>query len=323
MQTRQTRNLIEIFFKNDYSKKTQRKFRKWLVQPRDAKEKEEALLEIWREVTAQTDENTLSDLQQVHRRIDAQSRKRSINLHTLMRVAAVVLLLFFTYYLTQRYAVDSVNLVECFVPNGEARYITLPDSSKVWVNAGSMLIYPDRFTSNTRNVFLSGEAYFSVAKRQGKRFVVTTQNFTVEAVGTVFNVQDYPDLNQAVATLEEGVVKVDTKSSAHHSVTLKPDQQIIYNPKTNNFTLKTIDASRAAMWRDGYLVFQEASFAEILHALEKRFNVAVQFDAGKYEGRTFTVRFFPNETLAQTLEILQEIITDFRFTIKDDVLYIY
>lgn len=327
MNTKQARLLIKAFLDNRLTKEAQQRFSRWLTDHREKEEKEAALLQLWDEVDTRPDDGTMADLYRVHRKIEERSEKRRLHLSTFARIAAVALLLlgssFFTFYLTQRYATGDIELVESFAPNGETRLVTLPDSSKVWLNAGSMLVYPERFARNERKVFLTGEANFDVAKHRGKRFIVTTHNLTVEALGTVFNVQDYPELNRATATLEEGVVKVETKSGTSHSAILKPNEQIVYNSKTDAFALHMVDAARIAMWKEGYMVFQEASFDEILNALGRRYDVTVHFDAGKYEGRTFTVRFFPDETLPETLEIMREIIDGFRYTIKENRLYIY
>ncbi len=172
-------------------------------------------------------------------------------------------------------------------------------------------------------VYLSGEANFSVTKNPEKRFVVSTNNLNIEALGTVFNVQAYLDLPKITATLEEGKIKVETKTGHKQSLILMPNEQVIYDNKSQRFTKKTIDAKRVALWKDGYLIFQEASIGDILHTIEKRYDITVQFDSGKYEGRTFTVRFSPEETLPETLDILKEIIQDFNYVIKENTIYIY
>jgi ferric-dicitrate binding protein FerR (iron transport regulator) len=198
----------------------------------------------------------------------------------------------------------------------------LPDNSQAWVNAGSMLIYPEKFSGDTRTVYLNGEANFSVAKDPEKPFIVSTNRINIEALGTVFNVQAYLDLPKITATLEEGKIRVETKSEHPQSLILLPNEQITYDHKTQLLVKKTVDARRVAMWKEGYLIFQEASLVEILRALEKRYNIVAQFDSGKYEGRTYTVRFSPEESLQETLDVLKEIIGGFNYKIKENTIYI-
>ncbi|MDR1623705.1 MAG: DUF4974 domain-containing protein [Tannerellaceae bacterium] len=321
--------LIKNFFEKSLPKEIQKKFRQWLVTPDNAEEKESALLNLWNSIPSQADESTIEDLQLLHQKIDnsVTSKLKKVSIRYIVRIAAMIAIpltcSFLTYFLTQENSVKNVNMAECFVPYGEKRLVTLPDSSRVWINSGSILIYPEKFIGDTRMVYLSGEANFSVTKNPDKRFVVSTNNLNIEALGTVFNVQAYIDLPKITATLEEGKIKVETKKGAKHSLILIPNEQAIYDNKNQRFTKKVIDAKRVALWKDGYLIFQEASLGDILHAIEKRYDVTVQFDSGKYEGSTFTVRFFPEETLPEILDILKRFIRDFNYTIKENTIYIY
>jgi ferric-dicitrate binding protein FerR (iron transport regulator) len=97
----------------------------------------------------------------------------------------------------------------------------------------------------------------------------------------------------------------------------------VLNTKIGEYWINKVDASRIAMWKEGYLVFQEASLDEILTALGKRYDVTVHFDSGKFSERSYTVRFFPEESLEETLAVLMEITPDFTYTIKGSSLYIH
>ena len=77
---------------------------------------------------------------------------------------------------------------EVTAPYGTVSTLTLPDSSKVWLNAGSTLKYPTAFTSNVREVEMSGEAYFEVHADKKHPFIVSTGDLKVTATGTAFNV---------------------------------------------------------------------------------------------------------------------------------------
>lgn len=329
MHTKHVNLLIKKFFEKSLPREIQNKFRQWLVTSSNAEEKESALFDLWNSIPSQADESTIQDLQLLHQKINNSiiSKSKKVSIRYIIRIAAMIAIplicSLLTFFLTQKYSVKNVNMVECFVPYGEKQLITLPDSSRAWINSGSILIYPEKFTGDTRMVYLSGEANFSVAKNPDKRFVVSTNNLNIEALGTVFNVQAYIDLYKITATLEEGEIRVETKTGYKQAITLIPNEQVIYDHKIRQFTKKITDAKRVALWKDGYLIFQEASFGEILHAIEKRYDVTVQFDSGKYEGRTFTVRFPPEETLFETLDILKEIIRDFNYTIKENTIYIY
>lgn len=326
MDKKQEYKLIRFFFKEEVPKEKHHLFMKWMVNPLRAADKDEALKQMWDELHPHADETTITDLQEVHLKMKRSTRKKRLRL-TWARSAAAILLLaatsLLTFHLTQHYLGSNVEMVEYFAPNGESRSVVLPDGSIAWLNSGSMIIYPERFTGNMRKIFLSGEANFTVVKNHRKRFVVNTQNLSVEALGTVFNIQDYPDLIRATATLEEGSVRVSTRQGNAPSTILKPDEQIVLNTKTGEMLLNKVDASRIAMWKEGYLVFQEASLNEILTALGKRYDVTVHFDSGKFAERLYTVRFFPEESLEETLAVLKEITPGFTFSVKGNTLYIY
>lgn len=319
--------LIRRYTENILPKNIQYKFRQWLINSDNVEDKNASLENIWNNINGEADESTIRDLELLHQKMNARHRIKRINYSYIVRIAAMIMIpilcSYLTYFLTQKYSVKNVNMVECIVPYGEKKLIVLPDSSKVWVNSGSIIIYPEKFVGDTRTIYLNGEANFSVTKNPDKRFIVSTNNLNIEALGTIFNVRAYLDLPKITATLEQGKIKVETKTGPVQSMILKPNEQIIYDNKTQYLSKQIVDAKRVAMWKDGYLIFQEASFGDILHAIEKRYDVVIHFDAGKYEGRTFTVRFSPEETLPETFDILKEIIRDFNYKIKSNTIYIY
>ena len=83
--------------------------------------------------------------------------------------------------------------MEQFVPSGKRERITLPDGSEVWLNSGTLLLYPSAFIGQSREIYLVGEGYFKVRKRPEQPFIVRTKAMRVQVLGTEFNLSAYPD----------------------------------------------------------------------------------------------------------------------------------
>ena len=327
MENIRIRHIINNYIDNQYNADIQYKFRKWLIDPESAKEKERFLLEYWESIQLQPDESIFEELEAIHKLIEKQeSRKKRIRLKPLLGIASIIVLVLLssitTFYFTHQ-SIQDVEMVECFAENGKHKKVTLPDNSEVWVNSGTVLIYPDKFDRDNRTVFLNGEAIFSVHPNKKKPFIVKTSNLDIEALGTTFNVKAYSDLSRTIATLEEGSVRVSSKSGDNKSYILSPNEQVIYDSKTGQMTKHHADAERVLSWKDGYMVFEGASMGEILHALSKRYNVMIQYNDLLHTGRTYTIRFSPDDNLMQCMTILKEIASPFRYDIQGTTIHVY
>ena len=224
METKQVQNIIRSFFGKRFSKETQLRFRYWLRLTEDRDEKDATIRELWEKCPSSITERTWEDLSEMQERIGRKHTmpvRRSLFSRWGKYVAAVVLIVS-TSVVTQlvnqpTVEVVSPKLVEFYVPYGDCREITLADGSIVWVNAGSLLIYPSEFTADTRTIYLSGEARFQVAKNPDKPFIVGTNHLDIQALGTVFSVCAYPNSQTTSTTLEEGSILVGVKPEKQQS----------------------------------------------------------------------------------------------------------
>nr|WKN35680.1 DUF4974 domain-containing protein [Tunicatimonas sp. TK19036] len=200
------------------------------------------------------------------------------------KVAASLLLLlgaaivFFVYSEDAAYVAPSETIVEATVtksnPRGQKSIITLPDGSEVRLNAESHLEYNKDFSKN-RQIKLVGEAFFNVVRDTLHPFTVTAGEVEVRVLGTSFNVQAFPfeeDLTVAVAS---GAVRVEKKNQGHENQTsqLHPQEMVKVNRKTGSFEKGTFETDELMAWKDGILVFQQASFEQIVHKLERWYGV--------------------------------------------------
>ena len=135
-------------------------------------------------------------------------KKRQRRMRFLLQYAAISLLLIAsTFFLTRALTLSSTSATEMntlYVPAGQRAQLTLHDGTQVWLNAQSTLTYPARFSRKRREVSVVGEAYFEVAENRKKPFIVTTQQLTMEVLGTEFNVYSYPESGYTRTSLVEG-----------------------------------------------------------------------------------------------------------------------
>lgn len=324
------RILITRFFENDFPKESILKFQQWFTRQESSEEKKRVLQELWEQESAEADKRTLQGLEEMNRRIGKEKKSIHMSLpRRLFRIASILLLPIISGMLTywimsNRYepSVHNMEMVEHVVPDGEMKQILLPDGSRVWLNAGSMLFYSDGFSGPSRHLFLSGEATFQVQKDAKRPFIVKTQYMEVEALGTTFNVRSYVDAGITAVTLEEGSVRVDVDGKVIISEVINPNEQFIYDHRQGKTSKLEVDAELVSKWKEGYLVFEDASFEEIIRTVERRFNVTVYYDIRKYGGGAFSVKYTPYENVRQVLAVLETLNPGLQWTIEDDIIYI-
>lgn len=324
MDKKHIRTLLSGFFEKEIPKENQNRFQAWFIREENRSEKDEILQDIWNSLPESVGISSLEELTKVNKRI----HPRKMPLYR--RLAAIAALFFLPllgavsmyFFMHSASAGESPRLIECFVPNGERQQITLPDGTVVWLNAGSLLIYPETFSADSRTLFLSGEGNFTVAKDEEKPFIVKTNYIDVEALGTTFNLQSYPGSDKTTTILETGKVRVDDKSGSLTSVILQPNEQLVYDHMDQTFNKSNVDAARFNSWTDGFLVFQQESLKNIFQSLERRYNVKINYNDSKFANTTFTVRFHAEETLEDALEILKRIGINFKYRIIDDDVYV-
>ncbi|WP_291528104.1 FecR family protein [Bacteroides sp. UBA939] len=195
------------------------------------------------------------------------------------RIAGVILLplLFGAAYLWWDYNVlaDEVLVTqEITSPWGTSSKVELPDGSIVWLNSGSKLRYPVNFSDNdTRQLYLTGEAFFKVQSDEKHPFIVNTKNMTVVATGTQFNVESYATDTITAVTLVEGALNVNI--SEKQNLRLLPNQRLVYNNLSARYNRTTTDASQWLLWKDGILAFRDEPLANVFKRIGRTFNVDI------------------------------------------------
>lgn len=228
-----------------------------------------------------------------------------------VRTAAAVLLIpaliaSFTLFKTLKdwnnLPVEQVELTSAY---GLVSKVTLSDGTEIWLNSGSRITYPKRFTQGERVVTLSGEAYFKVRANKSRRFDVLTSNgLKVSAYGTEFNVNAYEEDTHIETTLAKGNVEVSLIGQPS-TRTLRPGQQVIFNKENNNMEVEKVNLMVETSWKDGKMVFRRAGMNEIIRRLSRRYNVDIRLEGKELYDYKYSATF-THETLDEILQLLEK-----------------
>lgn len=256
------------------------------------------------------------------------------NLRIAVSIAASVIVIIGIASLLNLLKPESSNLTsspvaynEIVTPKGARTNITLPDGTNVWLNADSRLRYEMDFIRNERVVYLTGEAFFDVAKSKGKLFIVNTGKIAVKAWGTKFNVKAYPEENTIKTTLVEGSVsikKLEGAVSADEEY-LKPNETAIFykapiqevedskvqDNKVNNVAVASLNLEKIEVktelftsWKDSKWIIEKLTLDQLVPELERRYNVEITLEDS-------AIRFYKvsgslqNETFDQVMRIIK------------------
>ncbi len=185
----------------------------------------------------------------------------------------------------------------------QTKQITLPDGSKIHLNRGTKLSYAsDKFNRRQREVWLTGEAFFEVAKNPDKPFIIHTGDMVTTVRGTSFNVKAYPQLNENVVSVKTGKVEISAQNAVLAMLT--PGKQVIYNASTGKSDTQEVNLSEIAAWSDGRLVLNNASITELKLRIKQQFGAEVQINTQTLESVKMNAVFYKDATLQNVMEII-------------------
>lgn len=151
------------------------------------------------------------------------------------------------------------------VPKGKRSVLTFSEGTKVWVNAGTRVVYPAEFNSKEREIYVDGEIYIEVAPDANWPFVVKTKDVGVQVLGTAFNVTAYESDPMKRIVLVSGSIEVNTNGKER--VLLSPNKMYEYNNDDEQNNIVDVDVSRYISWKDGMYLFDNEKLANILARL--------------------------------------------------------
>lgn len=192
------------------------------------------------------------------------------------------------------------------VPYGKRFELNLSDGSMVYMNAGSSLKYPVNFSkTGNRQVFLTGEAFFKVAKDSNRPFLVAAENLEIGVLGTEFNVSAYPEDLKTIVVLVEGSVQLAAHESAKENIIMLPGQLASLQQHETNIQLLDVDVAPYIAWLQDELVFRNMSFDNILKKMERHYDVRIINNDSVLAKEIFNASF-GKESLVNILEYFKE-----------------
>ncbi|MCL3780936.1 DUF4974 domain-containing protein [Prolixibacteraceae bacterium JC049] len=189
------------------------------------------------------------------------------------------------YFTKQMMPVKEDSFFQIATDAGQRTQMTLPDGSKVWLNAQTNLLYKE--DKNTRQVTLEGEAYFEVKHAADFPFEVETGNGKVKVTGTKFMVSHYQGSAITEASLLSGKIKF-AFPGGEKEVDVAPGERIVFNANLKSYTQKTYDVKTKILWREGILVFDKEAFSMLIDKLERYYAVTIDYPEDKFKNIHYT-----------------------------------
>lgn len=291
--------------------------------------KDDKLRALWDAPQPDIDERQMTealDTFRRNRRSHIRSNRSKKLLRSILKYAAIIVAPLLTAlaawnYSAQYYADDNA-LVEMYVPDGKIDSVVLSDNTKLIVNAGTSVIYPARFNkySKNRNVYVNGNCHLAVAKDPLHPFVVNMGSLKVKVLGTQFSVNSYNDNDRIVVTLEEGLVKA---FDAHHSMYLRPNEQLIYYRSDGRMQKQRVDAMACNSWVNGNIDFSAQTLGQILKTIERHYDVKFDVSRDIDLNRRYTMNFRNGEPLDRVLKVLSMIYGNMHYAKKGNTVKLY
>ena len=253
-------------------------------------------------------------------------------------VAAASLVIFFLFFYDigqKRKIADASNTVS--TKAGSKSKIQLPDGTQVWLNGDSKLVYDENFWGDNREVELSGEAYFDVAKDKERPFIIHTQSIDLKVLGTAFNVRSYANEKNTETSLIHGSVEITLKHSPDKKIILKPNEKlIVHNSPVADMDKPGLDeknktdqpllvldkvhfreadsSATEILWVKNKLAFDGETLENIAMKIERWYDVKVQITDEKLKEVKYSA-VFTDESLQEVMEALR-LTGSFRYTLN-------
>lgn len=185
------------------------------------------------------------------------------------------------------------------VPRGRVTTLVLSDGSKVWVNSGTEIAFPSKFTGSERRITVDGEIYIDVRKDDLHPFFVETSEFTVRVYGTRFNVFSYADSPAKSVALEDGKVEIRMGNKSQY---LNPSE--LFTIEQGVASISHVDVAQYISWKDGFLILDKVPISEIFEKIGRYYNVGFKQSSSALLNRTVSGKLILSDDINEILQVL-------------------
>lgn len=257
---------------------------------------------------SQVDTVQINSMQRSIERVIGEKRSSYHLYIKIARIAATIMLPLFmisSFYLYRENMQLNAEEMVIFTDKGERANITLPDGTRVVLNAETTLEYsPQTYNRKERKIKFEGEAYFQVNKNKNCPFSIDALGLQVKVLGTSFNLLSRKDNRTAELALEEGSV-LFTSLKLKKGVALKPKQKAVMSRATGEITVLTQETKDASAWKRGDLLFRNVKLSDVLKTIESSYGVTIQMNLKENLNDGFTGTL-PISDLNEVFEILEK-----------------
>lgn len=288
----------------------------WFYRSGKTAEASEALLPIWEEIVSKdySAEQSAARLAfcEFTRHLGSGRNKDKRTFVTFRkwayRVAAMFLmpLCILSLSLYRRHiAEESIEWTGKYVAKGSIDTITMTDGTKVWLNSGSYIFYPEKFCGSTRQVYLDGEGVFDVAHDKNRPMVIRTDMASVKVLGTKFNLKAYSEEKSTEVSLIEGSVEFAVHGSGMPVCRLSPGDALVYDKESSRMAESRFAPEDYTSWKDRKYYFKNKSLEYIAKQLERTFDVTIIIRNEKLLNTKYHMAFVNNENIDEILQYIR------------------
>jgi len=303
--------LVELAYKKKLNDQQQGELDYWIKLSKDNEKEFQKVTKMFEYTDRLTDMqkiNCKEDLRYLKQKMTQRNRICKLS-RNFQKIAAILIIPFMigtllgVLQLTKDSVEISMNKFETAF--GVRSQHILSDGTKIWLNSGSKIVYPEKFVGNKREVEIYGEAYFEVEPDKNNPFYVDLGTYKVKVSGTCFNIENYSDEQNISTYLEHGKVDLikEINGKEMKLCELHEGERAVFNKAKKEINIIKIQGTRYVDWVKGKLVFRNDYMHEVAVRLGRWYNVEILLDGDELENYFFTATF-QYETLEQALNLL-------------------